>query len=278
MRLSIKTKTIIWFLVISIGVYAILILSFALLYYFSRSIGFYKAITHAMEGIDFLLAIYFSIVSFHTIGYGDIYPISNAGRMILMAESFLSLFYMSVFSGLLVYFIIRRHPDIFTTKNLYIRILKDRWYLCIQLGNRSRPIIDLKGKFEAWLVEGNSRIRVYTYQEDMPDLENILYFDIDLQDSPSEPLRKTLIRSLTGGSKLHMKFNFIGNDIRSGEQIAHSVYYDSTMIRFGRLFYSVYDWDVAGRRRNFQWKNFEKIDSLEENLIRSFKENRLVID
>jgi len=274
MRLSIKAKTIIWFLAISICVYAFIVLVFAFLYYSTKSIGFYQPVTQNMERIDFLQAIYFSVVSFHTIGYGDIYPVSHSGRMTLMAESFLSLFYMSVFSGMLVYFIIRRHPDIFTTKKLYIRLRDNRWYLCIRLGNQGRPIIDLKGKFEAWQVKDNSRIRIYSYQEDMADLEHILYFDVELEIPESTPLLTALLSSLNHGPRVHMKFNFIGNDIRSGEQIAHSAYYDSDMIGFGRLFISVYDWDTAGHRRNFQWKNFEKIEPLEKHLEVAFRKGQ----
>ena len=275
MKLKLKARTILWFLVISIGVYTILVLLFAWLYYETRSIGFYKAADQQVEEIDFLQSVYFSVVSFHTIGYGDIYPNSETGRTILMAESFLSLFYMSVFSGMLVYFIIRRHPDIFTTKHLYIRIRRDHWYMCIRLGTSGRPIIDLKGKFEAWLVEDNSRIRVYSFQEELADLEHILYFDVDLEAPGSEPLRKALVDSLNNGPRLHMKFNFIGNDIRSGEQVAHSAYYDSERIRFGRLFLSVYDWDAAGHRKNFQWKHFEQIEPLEESIEAAFRRGML---
>lgn len=271
MRLTIKVRTLIWFLVVSLCTYATLILCFAWLYYQTQSVGHYKFLAGRMEGIDFFRAVYFSVVSFHTIGFGDIYPFTDGGRTILMIQSFFSLFYTSVFSGLLVYFIIRRYPDIISTKSIYIRHRHNRWYLSIRLGNRSRPIIDLKGRFEAYLVEHDSRVRIFSYQIDMADLEYILYFDIDLEDEPGKPLKEALIDSLTGGPLLHMKYNLIGNDIRTGEQIAHSVYYDSGMIRFGTQFKNIYSWDKAGHRVNFRWKNFEQILPPEEHLADRFK-------
>jgi len=271
MHLSVKARTIAWFLLAAVAIYIVIILVFGYAYYSTGSIGFFRATTRTMEQIDFIKALYFSVVSFHTIGYGDIYPVSQQGRMILMTQSFVSLFYTSVFAGLLVYFIIKRHADIFTTKFIYIRSRKDKWYLSIRLGNRSRPIIGLTGKFEAWHVENDSRVRVYTYEEEMSDLENILYFDIPLDDPAAGGLRKALTEALNSGRTLHMKFNFIGSDIKSGEQVARSVRYDSSMLRFGRIFLNVYSWDSAGHRSDFRWGNFEKIEPVDQEVIRQFK-------
>jgi len=146
MHLSVKARTISWFLLIALIAYVVIIFAFGYAYFTTRSIGFFRATTRTMEEITFLKSLYFSVVSFHTIGYGDIYPVSQQGRTILMAQSFISLFYTSIFAGLLVYFIIKRHADIFTTKNIYIRKRKGVWFLSIRLGNRSRPIIGLKGE------------------------------------------------------------------------------------------------------------------------------------
>ena len=270
MHLSVKARTISWFLLIALIAYVVIIFAFGYAYFTTRSIGFFRATTRTMEEITFLKSLYFSVVSFHTIGYGDIYPVSQQGRTILMAQSFISLFYTSIFAGLLVYFIIKRHADIFTTRNIYIRKRKGVWFLSIRLGNRSRPIIGLKGKLEAWRVENDSRIRVFTCEEEMSDLEYILYFDVNLDDPGASALRKALAESLEGGSTLHLKYNFIGNDIRSGEQVAHSVRYDSSMLRFGRIFLNVYSWDQSGHRKDFRWGNFEKIEPATEEEIRQF--------
>ena len=270
MKISVKAKRIIWFLIISLAIYFTLIFFFAWLYYSTGSIAHYKAVRQTMEKIDFLEALYFSVVSFHTIGYGDIYPVSQQGRMILMTQSFLSLFYTSIFAGMLVYFIIRRHADLFTTKHVYIRVWKDHWYLSIRLGNKSRAIIDLKGRFEAWVVEDDSRVSMARFDQEMPDLENILYFDVSLDDPYYASLRKALRESLAGGPRLHMKFNFVGSDIKNGDQIAHSAYYSSDDIRFGRKFLNVYSWDTNGHRTNFKWENFEKMEELEDSRIKDF--------
>jgi hypothetical protein len=270
MQFTAKTREIFKFLLITIGIYTFLIFLFAILYYNTGSIGFYRPIQRIYEPIDFEKAIYFSIVSFHTIGYGDIYPLTSSGRYILMTEAFTSLFFTSIFSGFLVYFVIRRRDDIFTTRYVYIRLRKDKWFLSIRLGNKGRTLIDMKGKFEAWIVQNNSRIRIFRYDEEMADMERILYYDIFLDEDGTAKLHQALVDSLNGKILLHVKYAFIGNDISTGEQVAHAVYYDSTRFRFGRMFDNVYSWDEHGRRVNFRWKNFEKIEPLETIFMDQF--------
>jgi hypothetical protein len=223
-----------------------------------------------MEKITFEKAIYFSVVSFHTIGYGDIYPISATGRMILMCQSFLSMFFTAIFSGFLVYLAIRRPNDIIATKKTYIRFRNGKYTLSLRLGNKGRTIIDLKSKFEAWTIVNNSRVRIFRHEQELPDLEYILYYDIILDYPENEKLKQALQEALNNKMRLHMKFSFIGNDIKTGEQVAYARYYDSTELEFGQLFMNVYSWDVNGHRKDFRWKNFERIGAMGEEKIREF--------
>ncbi|MCX6287922.1 MAG: hypothetical protein NTY96_12490, partial [Bacteroidetes bacterium] len=96
------------------------------------------------------------------------------------------------------------------------------------------------------------------------------YYDIYLDDPDTGKLRKALTDALNGKLLLHIKYAFIGNDINTGEQVAHAVYYDSTRFKFGKMFDNVYSWDERGRRVNFKWRNFEKIEPLEEDIRREF--------
>jgi len=222
------------------------------------------------DKIDFKKAIYFSIVSFHTIGFGDIRPITDQGRFIVMIQSTISLFYTAIFSGFLVYFVIKRPHDIFLTRNLYIRYRNSTYLLSIRVGNKGRPIIDLNSKFEAWTIENNTRIRTFQKEQKLADLERILYFDIDLNAPGSGKLKKALSHAIEQKLRLHMKFSFIGTDIRSGEQVAFAKYYDTNNLKFGTTFLNVYSWDPNGRRKDFRWKNFERIGKMDTQKIAQF--------
>jgi hypothetical protein len=166
--------------------------------------------------------------------------------------------------------VIKRPQDVFTTEKVYIRFRKDHYFLSLRLGNKGRDIIDLKSKFEAWTIENNTRIRAFRLEEELPDLEKILYYDLNLDDPASRSLRKAICDALHNKTLLHMKFSFIGNDIKTGEQVAYAKYYDSRHLMFGKMFLNVYSWDPNGRRKNFRWGNFERIEPMEKNLADGF--------
>ncbi|MFZ4522073.1 MAG: potassium channel family protein [Bacteroidales bacterium] len=278
MRFRFKTREVLSFIFISLGVYMIIIFGFAWIYYNTGSIEMtpfsspynHPGMTAVSNKINFEKAVYFSIVSFHTIGFGDIHPVTQLGRQVVMIQSTISLFFTSIFSGFLVYFVIKRPRDVFTTKKVYIRFRKDHYFLSLRLGNKGRDIIDLKSKFEAWTIENNTRIRIFRSEEELPDLEKILYYDINLDEASCQPLRQAILDALSKGMLLHMKFSFIGNDIKTGEQVAYAKYYDSRHLSFGKMFLNVYSWDTNGRRRNFKWSNFERIEQMEKGLVDGF--------
>ena len=257
----------------SVFLYIVIILVFAWLFHSSGSIGFNLP---GMENVkpDFGESIYFSANSFHTIGYGDIRPVNSTGRMLVMIESFTSLFFVAIFSGFLVFLVIHRYSDIISTRNVYIRYRNGSYFLSIRLGNKGRTIIDLKSKFEAWTIVDNTRVRVFQLEEELPDLERILYFDIDLNQPENQKLKQGLTQSLANKSLLHMKFSFIGNDIRTGDQVAFARYFDSGHLRFGTIFLNVYSWDINGRRKDFHWRNFEKIGPMEQKQVGAFYDSK----
>jgi hypothetical protein len=273
-----KTREVLLFILVALGVYMALIFGFAWIYYRTGSIEmtpYSTPYTHPKvpaepEQISFEKAVYFSIVSFHTIGFGDIHPTTRLGRQVVMVQSTISLFFTAIFSGFLVYFVIKRPQDVFTTKRVYIRHRKENYVLSLRLGNRGRDIIDMKSKFEAWTIENNSRIRVFRLEEELPDLEKILYYDIDLDDPGGLSLRSALRDALVNGTMLHMKFSFIGNDIKTGEQVAFAKYYDSRHLSFGSMFLNVYSWDTNGRRKDFRWGNFERIEEMAPEIRSGF--------
>lgn len=270
MNSSIKTKEILLFIFLFLTLYGVTILLFAYFYYITNSIGMTVYTNTVADKIDFRKAIYFSIVSFHTIGFGDIRPITDQGRFIVMIQSTISLFYTAIFSGFLVYFVIKRPRDIFLTRHLYIRYRNDGFMLSVRVGNKGRTIIDLNSKFEAWIIDNNTRVRIFQHKQVLPDLERILYYDIHLNAAGNEKLKKALIQAIENKYLLHMKFSFIGNDIRTGEQVAFAKYYNSNDLRYGTTFLNVYSWDVDGRRKDFHWKNFERIGEMDVKLTEQF--------
>ena len=274
MNFRFKTREVLVFILIALGSYLFFIFVFAWIYYSSGSVEMTPYGKSVTEKVNFEKAVYFSIVTFHTIGYGDIHPVTQVGRQVVMVQSTISLFFTSIFSGFLVFFVIKRPQDVFTTKKVYIRLRNKHYFLSLRVGNKGRDIIDLKSKFEAWTIEKNTRVRAFRWEEELPDLEKILYYDINLDEPANQLLRAALVDALRNKTLLHMKFSFIGNDIKTGEQVAYAKYYDSGQLSFGTMFLNVYSWDTNGRRKNFRWGNFERIEQMEPEAVQGFLANR----
>lgn len=83
-------------------------------------------------------------------------------------------------------------------------------------------------------------------------------------------LRHAIKKAMTSGAVLHIKFSLIENDIKTGEQVSFARYYDSRQIAFGQQLLNVYSWDNNGRRKNFRWRNFERTEELEQEMVQRF--------
>jgi voltage-gated potassium channel len=64
---------------------------------------------HYVEQLSWLDAIYFSVMTITTVGYGDIYPSTDIGKLFTMAYVLVGLSLIAVFANLLIKGAIERH-------------------------------------------------------------------------------------------------------------------------------------------------------------------------
>jgi hypothetical protein len=102
-----------------VAIYIAITLVFGLLYFLFDSLDFKP--TLGGKTVRFLDYIYFSAVTFTTIGYGDIVPKAGAGQVIVFIESCVELTFVPVFGGFLAYKFLQRPNDILLTDNFFIR-------------------------------------------------------------------------------------------------------------------------------------------------------------
>ena len=67
----------------------------------------YSDISQAIQKPNIILAIYYTIITITTLGYGDIIPSTNLGMILASVESVLGLFLLSMFATLIIRKIIR---------------------------------------------------------------------------------------------------------------------------------------------------------------------------
>ena len=243
---------------------------FAWFYYQSGGLRAVNTNIAAHHSLSYFDTLYFALVTFLTIGYGDIIPVSTSARSIFFVQSFLGLILPPVFSGLLFYFIIRRPRNVFVSEYIYIRYHKNRFLLSVRVGNRGAGLANVKGILEMFHYRGATRRRNHQFVQDYPLLEERWYFDIKLQEAPNQILLQDLIKAVTNQAEISLRFTLVGTDIDTGESVVVVRYYHHPQLRFGKEFIRIYEWE-NGRKVRYRWRNFNLIEAMEPERIEEFK-------
>lgn len=106
-----------------------------------------------LEGLDFggrevgfWQALYFSIQTFSTVGYGAISPVSNAANILASLEALIGFFTFAIGTGLLYGRFAKPKPRLAYSKNILITPYKDTEYKSVQFklaNKRNNVIIDV---------------------------------------------------------------------------------------------------------------------------------------
>jgi hypothetical protein len=231
---------------------------FALLYYLFDSLDFKFATAGAIHFFDY---IYFSAVTFTTIGYGDIVPKEGAGQVIVLIESCFELAFFPVFGGYLAYKFFLRPNDILLTDNFFIRYRNQRISLSQRVGNKGKNLLDCSATIEFIQIVNNVKRTLYRHEISTPLIEFVWYLEIRLDgDENSEALLhvKTLLAKPDSSM---IRTTVTGYDSGSGNLVHIFKYYTMDKLTFGGKFSDVYSWEGVERTEP-DWSHFNKVVSL----------------
>lgn len=267
MRVQTKWQRVLLTILVGGLIYFCLNCLFAFFYHVSGGIHYVSG----NQPVTFFDALYFALVTFLTIGYGDIIPVSAAAKGIFFIQVTFGLILPPVFSGLLFYFIIKRPRNVFVSEHIYIRYQKNKFLLSVRVGNRGAALANVKGILELFHYRGGARRRIHVFPQEYPLLEERWYFDIKLQEPAHQILRHDLIKAVTDKTEISLRFTLIGTDIETGDSVAVVRYYHQNNIRFGKEFKPIYQWE-NGRKVRYRWRNFNQIEAMEPERIIEFKQ------
>lgn len=182
-----RKNTIFFLLLIGLLLYLFIVLFFGLLYYKSESIGV-RGETIVIEYFD---AFYFSFVSFITIGYGDLYPITDCGRKILFLETICSVVFNGAFPSILIYFALKRPNSILLASKIIVGSNKDGKYtLKVRIGNRGDHFVNCLITFKVFLYTSGVRTTYSLNKKSYSMIESntVLVCPIMLENSKNEKL------------------------------------------------------------------------------------------
>lgn len=206
---------------------------------------------------------YFSLVTFSTIGYGEIIPTGLAGKIIIAVESCFGLAYTPFFGGYLAYLFIQRQKDFFLTENIFLRHYNNKIYLSARVGNRGKPIVDCEASIAMFIIENNVKKTLLKQPFSRPMVEISWYINLRLDD-PEEPIPlKHLKTVLANPESCFIRITFSGHDAASGNLVHSFKYYKVQDIRRGGSFLDVYKWEGV-ERKIINWNNFNRTAEIDE--------------
>jgi hypothetical protein len=266
-----RTKTITAFILSAVLVYFFIILLFAFFYYELGGISYSN--TNAGIVTRFSDCFYFSLVTFQTIGYGDIFPISNTAKYLIYIQSLVATLYTGIFSGFLIYFFMNRPRDIFAAENCLIKFMDSSFWFSIKLGNVGEEVIGCVVALEFLAInDAGSRFILLQLNKEVPMFEVIWTIDFELNRETNSKLLNILQDIVANKEHLLLRLVFSGIDTRRGTPVIYPKYYRTENLKFGRKFSNVTAYDKqSGNKAITNWSNFNKIDEGEANLSDDFK-------
>ncbi|TAL74972.1 MAG: two pore domain potassium channel family protein [Bacteroidetes bacterium] len=245
-----------------VAIYISLSFVFGLFYYFFDSLDFKS--TAGSDTVHFLDYIYFSAVTFTTIGYGDIVPKAGAGQIIVLIESCFELTFFPVFGGFIAYKFLQRPNDILLTDNFFIRYRNERIYLSSRVGNKGKNLIDCTATFEFIQLADNVKRTLYRREINAPLVEMTWYLEIRLDGDENTPALQQLKTLIANPHTSIIRTTVSGYDSNSGNMVHVFKYYTMDKLIYGGKFLDVYTWEGVKRTKP-DWTHFNKVVHLTPN-------------
>lgn len=257
-------------------IYGLITVIFGWLYY----------ITNTITGIDtskypFFKSVYFSFVSFLTIGYGDVAPI-GCGKLILFFETILSIGYTASFSAVIAYQLLKRPNDVIISKKFYLRKSQkdghhgqDNYDIIIRIGNKGDQLIDCRGVIEFFKIKNNVRTLTFKFTKEYRVLETTWNFKMRYFE-PGPPsftiykgqLQEFLFQNTSDPKQI--RFSISGTDGHTGQMVATSKTYTISDLTFITKMEDVYLFEGT-ERTPIEWEKFDNYTTMSAEQITAAK-------
>ncbi len=229
--------------------FAVLTASYALLNA-AFALGFWALGADALDapaadagGTGFLRALYFSVQTFATIGYGRISPVSHGAHILVAIEAFVGIVYVAIATGLLFARFSRPDADVVFSRKVLVAPYRDGWGLMFRIANARRAEladVTVEVTFSVLKLDGPAGTAVRRYAPLALERARVAFF----------PLTWTVVHALTPESPLH---GLSDTDLRDGDAeifVRVTALDEATMQSvFARTSYRVDDGDLVWHAR-----------------------------
>lgn len=240
-------------------IYLTFSLVFGLLYFLFDSLDFKS--TAGNKTVHFLDYIYFSAVTFTTIGYGDIIPKDGIGQVLVFIESCFELTFIPVFGGFIAYRFLQRPNDILLTDNFFIRYRNQKIFLSSRVGNKGKNLIDCTATIELIQIMNNVKRTLFKREINTPLVELVWFLEIRLDSEENAAALQQMKTLLAHPGTSLIRTTVSGFDSGTGNLVHVFKYYTMDKLLYGGKFSDVYTWEGV-KRTNPNWTHFNKVVGL----------------
>ena len=229
---------------------------FGIMYFIFDSLEYH--LPSGSKPFHFLDYIYFSAVTFTTIGYGDILPKDGAGQILVFIESCFELTYIPVFGGYIAYKFLQRPNDILLSDNFFIRYRDQRIFLSLRVGNKGKNLVDCNATIELIQIEKNVKRTLYRRELSTPLVEQTWYLEMRLDGEDNASALQQVKTLMLKPEKSLIRTTVTAYDSSSGILVHVFKYYTMDKLIYGGKFHDVYTWEGVKRTKP-DWTNFNKV-------------------
>jgi Ion channel len=240
--------------------YCGLILFWGTIIYFSNSAKF----SSGTETPNFWECLYFSCITFATIGYGDIVPNEIIGQIIVILQSMSAIVFIGLFGGYITYQFLKRPKDIFLTDNIHIRLVNNNVFFSVRIGNKGKDIIDCTSNIDIIEIKNDVKWTIIKKEIKYTLLEKSWFIEIKLNNNADDEFLNAFRKFYTSPEKSMIRVLVMGTDIESGELVATSKYYKVENVKIGGRYIDIYHWNNLQTTKP-NWTNLNKTKELTKN-------------
>lgn len=222
-------------------VFSVIVILFAFFYYISNSISSEK---------DIIDSIYFSSVTYFTVGFGDISPKNDLGKIFVIIEGAIGIIINSIFTGLIFYIFLKTKNKILLPTITCFKYKNNKCSLTFRIGNKGCELINPRCIVEIFRFEEDRRIRVEALTKEWPYIEKVVYFNF-------------LYKVMNGESEYQIRITIIAYDSYTNELVYSSKIMEQYGVKFISEYKMIYKWKNQNRGE-INWKMFDEVNELNE--------------
>lgn len=224
-------------------VYTLFSLLFGILYYAIGEACYYLPPT----GWSFQEALWLSVHTFSTVGYGSIYPTCAGGQLLVVLESFLSLIISSLIAGAIFFEVVRPRSRVRYSKNALVMCDGDTQKITFRMVRESSTVLrDVNLRVMARFVVTDEDGLQHTTRTELglkSSYYNVLdqwqvYHEID-ETSPLWAVRDRLGAALSG-----LEVSLIAFDVAYNQEVRRFHAYQHTDLVIGASFVGMVEGSV----------------------------------